>query len=95
MELEDERVISLRDLQNALAARQLDSRLAVTVYQGELTPTLCCDPYLGQAVVRVQDEQYTFLGITTPGCRCPSPNRRSASTGWSGNVPGASAGRHE
>lgn len=71
MELEDERVIYLRDLQNALADRQLGSRLAVTVYQGELTPTLCCDPYLGQAAVRVQDDQYTFLGITTPRVRVP------------------------
>jgi hypothetical protein len=71
MELEDERVIYLRDLQKALTARQLGSRLAVTVYQGELTPTLCCDPYLGQAAVRVQDEQYTFLGITTPRVQVP------------------------
>lgn len=71
MELQDQRVIYLRDLQNALAARQLGSRLAVTVDQGELTPTLCCDPYLGQAAVRVQDDQYTFLGITTPRVRVP------------------------
>ncbi|MEU0490352.1 hypothetical protein ABZ249_14085 [Nocardiopsis sp. NPDC006139] len=71
MELEDERVIYLRDLQNALDERQLGSRLAVTVYQGELTPTLCCDPYLGQAAVRVQDDQYTFLGLTTPRVRVP------------------------
>lgn len=66
MELEDTRVTYLRDLQDALTARQLGSRLAVTMYQGELTPTLCCDPYLGQAAVRVEDDQYTFLGITTP-----------------------------
>ncbi|MFD6096367.1 hypothetical protein ACFVWN_06590 [Nocardiopsis flavescens] len=71
MELEDERVIYLRDLQNALAARQLGSRLAVTVDQGAVTPTLCCDPYLGQAAVRVQDDQYTFLGITTPRVQVP------------------------
>ncbi|MFV2196014.1 hypothetical protein [Nocardiopsis sp. LOL_012] len=71
MELEDERVTYLRDLQSALTARQLSSRLAVTVYQGELTPTLCCDPYLGQAAVRVVDDQFTFLGVTTPRVRVP------------------------
>ncbi|GAB2487560.1 hypothetical protein [Nocardiopsis aegyptia] len=39
------------------------------MYEGELTPTLCCDPYLGQAAVRVVDNQYTFLGVTTPRVR--------------------------
>ncbi|MFV2198060.1 hypothetical protein [Nocardiopsis sp. LOL_012] len=71
MELEDTRVIYLRDLQSALTARRLGSKLARTVYRGELTPTLCCDPYLGQAAVRVEDDQFTFPGVTTPRVRVP------------------------
>ncbi|WP_155989114.1 hypothetical protein [Nocardiopsis sp. CNT312] len=71
MEFEDTRVTYLRDLQNALTARQLGSKLAQTLYQGELTPTLCCDPYLGQVAVRVEDDQFTFLGVTTSRVRVP------------------------
>ena len=65
------RVTYLRNLQNALTARQLGSKLAQTMSGGELTPTLCCDPYLGQAAVRVEDDQYTFLGVTTSRVRVP------------------------
>ncbi|KOX22189.1 hypothetical protein [Nocardiopsis sp. NRRL B-16309] len=69
MELHDPRVTYLRDLQRALADRQLGSKLAQTMHRGELTPTLCCDPYLGQAAVRVEDDQFTFLGVTTARVR--------------------------
>ncbi|MFE3459802.1 hypothetical protein ACFXKD_19845 [Nocardiopsis aegyptia] len=71
MELDDLRVTYLRDLQRALADRQLGSKLAQTMRRGDLTPTLCCDPYLGQAAVRVEDDQYTFLGVTTARVRVP------------------------
>jgi hypothetical protein len=71
MELDDLRVTHLRDLQRALAERQLGSKLSQTVHRGELTPTLCCDPYLGQAAVRVVDDRYTFLGVTTARVRVP------------------------
>ncbi|RKS09245.1 hypothetical protein DFP74_4978 [Nocardiopsis sp. Huas11] len=71
MEIEDTRVTYLRDLQSALADRRLGSKLAQTMFRGELTPTLCCDPYLGQAAVQVENDRFTFVGVTTPRVRVP------------------------
>ncbi|GHC88249.1 hypothetical protein GCM10007079_33050 [Nocardiopsis terrae] len=71
MEDIDPRVTYLRDLQTVLSSRQLGSKLATTMHRGNLTPTLCCDPYLGQAAVRVEDDQFTFLGVTESRVRVP------------------------
>ncbi|GAB3750532.1 hypothetical protein GCM10027590_68820 [Nocardiopsis nanhaiensis] len=63
--------LHLRSLQRALESRRLHSKLAQTIVCGEFTPTLCCDPYLGSARVTVEDQHFTFLGVSVARVRVP------------------------